>query len=504
MFRRILTVITNRISANTSETPPVDSSTGFFSPLKGEQLTAIPIREKLLKRIRENSALPLPLYEKFQFEPLLSILEMTQNIPADKEGRWSNAGGFGDLTLTFTDIAIRMAQGYTFPPGAAPEEQSAQSLVWNAVLFWSALFYHLPLCYQLKGELESGIRWYPGLSIPEQPFRFRFQSFCSDRACSFAAMIAGRLLPSDAISWLAGTPLALQNVAFAIQNQHPEMMLLRTLLDEAAVIAESPLKQTSAHSNPAAPALQFQHPHPAFDDSSEHVPLPAESLIVADFTLASSSEGISGDNRENSFPESPSIVPSEQDVSKNTDTESLLSLFDDTGCDVSQSDEIVHESGILKETLNVNDVVPDGLDRTGKDEAQSDTKEKIFVTPDATDAGEFVRWLKEGVNSGELKFNQQTEKIHIIAGYVFLPVPDLFFSFLKSKSFDANSRESLQLSFEKLNIHKRHENRRFYYAVIYDDSEHKGKFRRAKGYLIKAKIIFPDKVPADSSFISIP
>ncbi|MFO6426215.1 hypothetical protein ACLBOM_08755 [Escherichia coli] len=52
-------------------------------------------------------------------------------------GWWADAGGFGDLTLQFTTYAVRLARGYMFPPGATPEEQAAQSGVWNAVVFWA-------------------------------------------------------------------------------------------------------------------------------------------------------------------------------------------------------------------------------------------------------------------------------------------------------------------------------------------------------------------------------
>ncbi|EMW3031461.1 TraI domain-containing protein, partial [Escherichia coli] len=80
----------------------------------------------------------------------------SQNLPATAEGRWGYTGGFGDLTLQFTTYAVRLARGRMFPPGATAEEQAAQGSVWNMVVFWSALFYHLPLLAELEGEQADG------------------------------------------------------------------------------------------------------------------------------------------------------------------------------------------------------------------------------------------------------------------------------------------------------------------------------------------------------------
>ncbi len=48
-----------------------------------------------------------------------------------------------------------------FPPGAKPEEQAAQGIIWQAVIFWAALCYHLPLLASIEGETASGFNWQP-------------------------------------------------------------------------------------------------------------------------------------------------------------------------------------------------------------------------------------------------------------------------------------------------------------------------------------------------------
>lgn len=98
--------------------------------------------------------MPRDVYDRMCLEPLSRLLLNTQNVPATREGRWSRAGGFGDLTVLYTTYAVRLARGYMFPPDATPEDQAAQAAVWHAVIFWSALFYHLPCWRTLRGTAE--------------------------------------------------------------------------------------------------------------------------------------------------------------------------------------------------------------------------------------------------------------------------------------------------------------------------------------------------------------
>ncbi|HFS4397556.1 TPA: TraI domain-containing protein, partial [Escherichia coli] len=148
----------------------------------------------------------------------------------------------GDLTLQFTTYAVRLARGRMFPPGATAEEQAAQGSVWNMVVFWSALFYHLPLLAELEGEQADGRCWQPGISVPEGVYRFRFRKMpCQGtEGRQLAALMAGQLLPGEAGAWLATVPGALQNLAGAVWHQHPEMALIRTVLQEAMEEVVSP------------------------------------------------------------------------------------------------------------------------------------------------------------------------------------------------------------------------------------------------------------------------
>ena len=216
---------------------------GFYAPLTTDSLLMPKNRAQCLKQIRDNNMMPKPLCEAMCCAPVYSLLLSTQNVPAAREGRWSHAGGFGDLTLLHTSYAVRLARAHMFPPGASAEEQAAQGAAWHAVIFWSALFYHLPLLAHLEGKLFSGRGWQPGISVPDEAYRFRFRQLPPQgtEAQQLAAVIAGGLLPEGAAAWLATVPGALQNLAGAFWHQHPEMALIRDVLQESARQAESPL-----------------------------------------------------------------------------------------------------------------------------------------------------------------------------------------------------------------------------------------------------------------------
>ncbi|MCX8967032.1 hypothetical protein EHW66_19235 [Erwinia psidii] len=485
-----------------------NSDCGYIQPLNSDEIYLSVLRKKNLNLIKQSLSLPTDIAESFCFSPLNELLLQTQSIPAVPTGKWAYKGSFGDLTLIFISHVVRLGKGFTFPPGAAPEEQSKQNLVWNAVLFWSALFYHLPLCSRIEGELDDGKRWQPGLSVPARPFRVRFYTPCAEWVESFAALSAGRLLTSEAVEWLADTPLALHNLAYLIRNHHPEMQLLQKLLNEAAVIAESPLQHDAETTVSSGSVPQTELITSSSDYSQNKDALADESLTSDDFILATSLEGASADAAENASNEFCHTNPSGKNDDNNTETDSLLSLFDEINNTEDAPNptlnETHHYAGDFTKVVTDNPVVRKDADHACSKDALPDSGVKSPIMPDMADGQEFMNWLSKGINSGELSFNEQPDKIHIISGYIFLPVPGIIFEFLKSRGENANARESLQLSFEKLNIHKRHDRKRFYYVLIHDERERKGKFRREKGYLVKGKSVFYQKVPADSLYISVP
>ncbi|EXU76766.1 hypothetical protein BG55_03700 [Erwinia mallotivora] len=286
------------------------------------------------------------------------------------------------------------------------------------------------------------------------------------------------------------------------------MQLLQKLLNEAAAIAESPLQHDIETTRSTESGSQAELLTSSFDHLKNKETVTNESLTAVDFTLATSLEGVPAELADNPSNKPCDINLSEKDDDNNTETNSLLSLFDEVNNTEDATNPVTNETHhcLVDFTEAVTDepVILKDMDHGCSRDALSDSEVKNSSPPDIPDGQEFMNWLSKGINSGELSFNEQPDKIHTISGYVFLPVPGIFFEFLKSRGENANSRESLQLSFERMNIHKRHDKKRFYYVLIHDECDKKGKLRREKGYLLKGKSVFHQKVPADSLYISAP
>ncbi|MDC9606038.1 TraI domain-containing protein [Xenorhabdus griffiniae] len=216
-------------------------SGGYFRPQSVDELLATSLRRQCLQQLWQNSALPEGLYQRFYLAPVKQLLGSVQQIPAVPAGEWSRLGGFADLTLQLTTCAVRLAKGHLFPPGAAPETQAAQSLLWQAVVFWAALFYHLPLLRQLEGELEDGQVWQPGIGIPDKPFRFRFRAPENIPSVPQEVLLAACLLPEKAMMWLVTVPEAWHCLMQHLNGRPSTVPLIEALLQEAAGQVHSPL-----------------------------------------------------------------------------------------------------------------------------------------------------------------------------------------------------------------------------------------------------------------------
>ncbi|EFD5105906.1 TPA: TraI domain-containing protein [Salmonella enterica subsp. enterica serovar Infantis] len=517
---------------------------GFYIPRTAEELTSTPRRKQCLKQLWENSSMPSDVYQQFCLTPVQKLLMAAQNVPAAGDSRWADANGFGDLTLQFTTCAVRLARGYMFPPGATPEEQAAQSGVWNAVVFWSALFYHLPLLAHLEGELVSGKLWQPGMSSPDEAFRFRYrqQRLQGTEAQQLAAVMAGQLLPEGATGWLATVPGALQNLAGAVWHQHPEMALIRSVLKTAAEEVESPLLAlpvTEAVTAPLLPENTVQPednvPSDSQPETSTEVSAPEMSAAVpevGEFTLQPSVSGT--DEAEAVVPDTlqsatgaEEKAPEEQSV--HDDTDMLLSLFSAVSDDTEPTEADVAEPVENKEAVSDESGCINSEQAGAESDPAQDTgifgsvlcisepAQEIKKSPEHSQgrnstenvrasgsSGEFVEWLRHGLDSGEIPVNQPDARVHLIAGYAFLRVPDVFYLYLKQTGSN-HDRRYVQSVFERAGLHRVRSGERFVQARLYDSAERKGRYQPVSGYLVKSRSLFSGKgLPGDSPFITFP
>lgn len=530
----------NKIKALFSLTPavtelsnklPVSVPTGYFSPVKAEELVITALRQDALQKIRENNALSAEVYQRFYLAPVLFLLERTQNVPAAPDGRWAYAGGFGDLSLRFTAYAVRLARGYMFPPGAAPEEQAAQGIIWQAVIFWAALCYHLPLLASIEGETTGGVNWQPGISVPDAPYRFRFRPSPPNAhdASALAALSAGQLMPTDAINWLSGTSAALFSLAGAFRNGSPDMPLIRTLFDQAAEKVDSPIlrKGTGESSGVIAPpdSVTLSTPQEGVlsvqtDDNLSSSPV---ELVASDL-MTSLNDNCGGDSQPPQNGVSTMTQPKEQDNGSpdQGDADMLLSLFsavaDAEVTEVASDDDVNRPATVAPgEMVPIGKDIPDESVEAEDVSRHIDTRADCLlpstqgepyyplnVGADARRLGEtFLAWLSDGMGSGRITVNQHDSRVHSVAGFIYLQVPDIFFLFLKDTGSDSH-REQVQTSFEKLQLHRVRKGERFTRAKLYCSEDKQGRFSRVNGYLIKAARLKGGRPSEDSKLLFFP
>ncbi|HAD6862719.1 TPA_asm: heavy metal resistance protein CzcA [Salmonella enterica subsp. enterica serovar Typhimurium str. SL1344] len=551
MLNRLKKLLPGNSNASSAETTAPEATRqpehlpeGFYIPRTAEELTSTPRRKQCLKQLWENSSMPSDVYQQFCLAPVQKLLMAAQNVPAARDSRWADANGFGDLTLQFTTYAVRLARGYMFPPGATPEEQAAQSGVWNAVVFWSALFYHLPLLAHLEGELVSGKLWQPGMSSPGEAFRFRYrqQHLQGAEAQQLAAVMAGQLLPEGATAWLTTVPGALQNLAGAVWHQHPEMALIRSVLKTAAEEVESPLPALPVTDPVMAPSPSETTVQPEDNAPSGNQPetsteaiapeMPAAVTEVGEFMLQPSvsgtgeAEAVAPDMLQ-SATDTEEKAPEEQSL--HDDTDMLLSLFsavsddtelteadvaepvenketvsDESGCANSEQagaeSDPVQDTGIFSSVLCISE--PAQEIKKSPEHSQDRNSTENVRAPGSS--GEFVEWLRHGLDSGEIPVNQPDARVHLIAGYAFLRVPDVFYLYLKQTGSN-HDRRYVQSVFERAGLHRVRSRERFVQARLYDSAERTGRYQPVSGYLVKSRSLFSGKgLPGDSPFITFP
>ncbi|CAI1116324.1 integrating conjugative element relaxase, PFGI-1 class [Serratia marcescens] len=561
-----LLVGTRVMSANpTASISASQCPVGYFMPACAEQLLSTAPRQQCLQQLWENSALPKDLYEHFYLQPLKQLVTLMQVLPATPQGEYAREGGLVDVTLQTATYAVRLAKGHMLPPGAAPEEQSAQNVQWNVVVFYAALWHYLPLLSQLQGELQSGRTWLPGLTVPGEPYRFRFRAtpLAPTLASSQSAMIAARLLPEELIEWLSTLPAAIHSLMTIASRQPSTLPAIDDIILEASKLARgdglavsllpisnsdtlaialpsvapatesitSSVPETdlqSAVSSIRPPLAQEQVPTETLDQPNESAPLVTEVLLSSAL-----------DAPANDKPLAEMVLAPETVAGVGEDMQALLSLMAvevsvPTCLDSQEEGDApqkerplpeekqgpVHDiTTVIEEVRQLPDVdviepdlseftdattIPVSQPSSRKPQLEGINNEGDLI-PENNIGDVFWRWLSDGLNSNEIAINTVDARVHLVSGFVFITVPGVFYLYLKQVGLDGSKREVLQESFEHLEKHRRVKGKRFYFAHLYETSERTGAFKRSKGYLVKANLLYQkEKLPGDSPVLVIP
>ncbi|WP_413715378.1 TraI domain-containing protein [Serratia ureilytica] len=528
------------------------SPAGYFIPATAEQLLDTASRKQCLQQLWENSALPRDLYTDFYLQPLKGLMTLMQVLPAAQQGEYAREGGLAEVTLQTVTYAVRLAKGHMLPPGAAPEEQAAQNVQWNMVVFYAALWHYLPLLGQLEGELRSGQPWLVGVAIPNEPYRFRFSvtPLAPALATSQSTMIAARLLPGAVTDWLSALPAAIRSLMLIASRQPSALPVIDNIVQEAVKLARGEDLLAAQQSRPAvdAPAASVAPPTENIASSVPEIDLqsavsspsivgPAEELNLNSPGVGSASAtevllSSALDTPVNDKPLAEMTITPEPVVGTGEEIQALLSLMAvEVSAPVNQMEQAfgdaphedegpmpVNNPVLTAEVTQEVKAVEVNLESDGGDDIAS---EAAFSTPElgapqtpipamevnrgVTPGEAFWCWLADGLSSNQIAINTVEARVHLVSGFVFITVPGIFYLYLKQAGLDGSQREALQEDFERLDKHRRGKGKRFYFAHLYETSECTGAFKRTKGYLVKASLLYRGKkLPDDSPVLVIP
>ncbi|WP_235608558.1 TraI domain-containing protein [Salmonella enterica] len=427
--------------------------------MTSSELLATTRRQQWLQSLWDYSSLPKDMYRHYYLAPLEHCMALMQQFPLTESGSYARPGGMADYMLETVSYAARLSKSYMLPVGAPPEEQAAQSAAWNAVVVYAAMLPSLEYLCHLHVELENGKRWFPLLDAPPEPYRFRFEPEPSpERLQSFGAMLAWRVIPVEATSWLSSWPEAIKTLSTYLTGFRAQSGVVNAIVTEAIrLTAGAPESEALV-----APATI--------------VPVQAEPLQGG--TLLS---GLSDD--------APELVASYSEA------ENLLAA---------------EPVPVLDANLVLSDV-PEGADDTDALLAMMgfvsvDAAEAGEITPSAEpdDPGEaFWQWLVTGCRSGSLIPNKPDGRIHLVAGYVFLRAPGIFHQYLTETNAPVEDKSRLQKAFERLG-HHRQDNGTMYTCQLYQNEQREGRFQKLSGYLVLASKIFAgDNNPGDNPLLIV-
>ncbi len=434
---------------------------GYLAPVSIREQLATSRRGQWLQMLWDYSSLPKNLYQQYYLQPLEHCVNLMQQFPATESDHHAYLGGMVDHLLETVAYAARLSKNHLLPVGTQPEEQASQSAAWNAVIVYAAMLQSLDKLCHIEVELESGQHWMPLRAMPDEPYRFRFKPVVdSIQVQSQGAMLAWKVIPDEALLWLSTWPEVLNTLSLYLTGFRNESGIVNAIVSDAI--------RTSA-GQPALPAEQIIQP---MSDLGSIAPsalhpmsnVPSSTIFPSVITSAVAME----DNENISL-----VSALENDMS---------SLIDTVATDTTS--ELLTIMGY------------DGAET--KPNIVSDVQETVLNLGSI-----FSDWLKQSLLEQLIVVNESESHVYIIAGYVFVRTPTIFYLFISENKLALAEQsydwKTVQKQFEKLKFHKRQTDGTNVYRC--QDKEGNKSFN---GYLIPAaKIYGVVSPPADSSLLIV-
>ncbi|MGV0082723.1 TraI domain-containing protein [Rahnella aceris] len=464
---------------------------GWFSPLSADLLLSTRHRKQVLQQLWDNSPFSRPVWETFWLEPVKRLAVSLQQLPAASSGRYAREGGMLDEALEVAVCAVRLSRGWMLPPGAPPEEQSAQSAAWCTAIFWAALMHDLGSLEQMAAFYEDGRRWFPGLGMPEAPWRMKFCEQDTNSAVR-AATCAYRLIPYEGLIWVARWPALADALLVYLSGNKPAGSILHAAVSEARekcgmfaqdISAQALVKLTT--DNPEV-LSQIEPSAPTEQPSNE---IPVNPIVFAAID----------DNNHQSL-SSAAAIPAL------TELVSAISASGQVEKDVGPGTDGQTEGGTPGELLTLLDKMTGA--ETVDEAGQSDEPPLSPAAPPAsasivTPGDLFWEWLVDSIETGTLSVNAQDSLLHVMAQYVFIQTPDCFYRYLATQEKTEADKDDIQKSFEALNKHFSRNGKGIYIYRKYENEIKEGRFTKMSGYMILTSQLFKQGVElSDSSWLS--
>ena len=482
----------------------------FRPVLTGSELMQTAERRKLAKILVENSPLSQSVTEAWWLQPAQALLACVQDCPAAWQGPYSGPGGFGDLSLGVAVRAVRLVRGMMLPPGATPEEQSEQAPGWVCAVFWAGLFHHLAWLTQAEGATEKGRAWYPGLQVPDSAWRIRPVKE-GQVSLLTGQYMAAQLLPAPGMLWLQRWPGISQSLLQFLAGERGGVLYGIIAQARAGAGLDAGellnLSDTTGVSNlqvmqPAENAPQLAHNAPVLLSShisSANVSAPMGNEAAAYTAPQTGDAAAETENivpaitglvsALNSVESRPAPDETEQDDTDTVPQEDLLAALDRMAA--GQSPVGAGEDNVL---------TPAEPEHAANAVLQSAAPEAAET---ATDGERFMAWLRESTEDGTLTVNERESPLHVLASFVFMVSPDVFFKFIASQPENNVDKNRLQKSFEALGLHHSRNGKGLYHYHKYDTPDKSGRFTSLSGYMVRPDIIFKKgSCPADSIWLS--
>jgi integrating conjugative element relaxase (TIGR03760 family) len=473
----------DKVGATTETMPiPLQQVDGWFTPQNADALLSTKERKRALQQLWDNSPFSQDVWDIYWLQTVRSLAVTVQQLPLNNEDEYCRPGGFLDMALDVAVCAVRLSRGYMLPPGAQPEEQAAQSSAWTSAIFWAALLHNMECLSALKVAVQNGV-WIPGLSVPDAPWRVRFEVSSVDVHARTTAM-ALRLIPSSGITWLTRWPHILDLLLVYLSGKKSEAGILNVIVLNAREKCGIQMNDIalSAPVELAIPAVTIEQNPPVvsveqgtataisplidsndnnYNDNQLKEAQPVVSALVSAIDQDDLSDHSSGTDESQTHP---------------TATADLLSVLDQQ----------------LTATVPATDVSTTSSNEMYEAEEKSIPQEELFWA-----------WLINAVRDGSLTINNSDSLVHIMSQYVFLQTPDCFYRFFSICNDSSIDKDTLQKNFESLNRHYSRSGKGIYIYRKYESENKEGRYTKMSGYMIASELIFDKGIcPPDSGWLS--